>query len=387
MIIAGNKKTNNNPNSFAGYEIDNANSSPAVTRVNTTGWKVILSQIRAAVIKDDETVNYYLDPTDFDKKADGTASILTGADGQVMIYKPAYWRKCDTVGDIQTVKVSTVPLPGWEYKQAYWIGQVLGSVSGGKLQSIHGVMPTTDLNRSEFRTAARARGSNNWCIYPYEVWEFLNDFARFKYADRNSQGASMLGAGATNASSGDWSAYNGYNPVVACGLKKTLDDVEVAFSVANFVGGTGTLNSQAACFYGIEHIFGHIWHWCDGMNAHNSSALGARAFTCNNPTNFADDTETNYQLAGNLAEADGYISEMLNGGVLPSSVAGGSSATYYADYHYTYYNNDNNSGWRGMLVGGGLYNGAIAGLSCSSLYYAASYRSAAVGSRLCLRVK
>lgn len=377
-------------NAWWGYRIDRSASDPRVTRIGKDSLissMPVLSQVKAAVIKDDESVNYYLDPTDFDKKADGSVSDLTGADGQVMIYKPAYYKRVEIDGDIVDVKFSLLPLPGYTHKQAYWIGQQLGYIdAGGKLCSIHGVMPTTNKNRAEFRAAAQLRGSSNWCVYPYEVWEFVNDFARFKYADRNSQIAAMLGEGATNSSSGDWNTYNGYNPIVSCGLKKSVDDVEVAFSVDDWpTAGAGTFNSQAACFYGIEHIFGHIWQYVDGLNIHNSSANGARAFICTDPANFADDTETNYTLAGNLAEVDGYIKQMINGGVLPSAVGGGSS-TYFCDYHYSYFDNNADVGWRGSRVGGSLLYGSLAGLACSTFRAAASARYASLGSRLCLRV-
>ena len=373
-----------------GYRTNRAASDPRVSHIGNPILLTqlpVLSQMRAAVIKDDESVNYYLDPVNFDKKANGTASILTGADGQVMIYKPAYYMRVDIIGDYVDRKFSLLPLPGYEYKQAYWIGQQLGHINAaGKLCSIHGVMPTTNKNRDEFRQAARARGSNNWCAYPFEIWEFLNDFFRLKYLTRDSQASATLGSGASNASSADWNTYNAYNPVVACGLKKRLDDVEVPFSVENWpTSGAGTLSSQAACLYGIEHVFGQIWQYLDGLNIHNSTALGSRAFICTDPANFADDTESKYIFAGNLAETGGYISEMIEGSIFPTLTDAGSS-TYYCDYHYSIFDTSPDVGWRGSHVGGYLSTGSSAGLAFSYFIGAASGRAANVGSRLCLRV-
>ena len=372
-----------------GIRIDSSVSDSQVSSIGNADLQSLLPihrLMQAAVINDDESVNYYLDPDDFTKKADGSASTLTGADGQVMIYKPGYYERISEYGDIVDIKWSLLPLPGYTYQPAYWIGQQLGSIDGNnKLCSIHGVMATTNKHRDEYRQAAARRGSTNWCILPYEVWRFLNIATWMKYLDRNTQLAGVLGAGATNASSTDWSNFNSYNPIIENGLKLTLDDNEVPFSVEGFVGGTGTLNSQAACFMGIEHVFGHIWQYIDGLNLHNSITNGARAFICNNPAHFADDTEVNYQLAGNISESDGYIKKMLAGSVLPLEVGGGSS-TCYADYHFSYYDNNQGSGWRGSLVGGGLRVGSYAGLAYSSFNYAASYRNASIGSRLCLLV-
>ncbi len=51
----------------------------------------IQAQMRRCVINDAGVVQYYLDPTDSTKKADGSASVLTGADGQVMVEIPAFY--------------------------------------------------------------------------------------------------------------------------------------------------------------------------------------------------------------------------------------------------------------------------------------------------------
>ena len=375
-----------------GYSINHANSNPAtsVTRLGNPNVSYhVLNQIRAAVIKDDETVNYYLDPTDFTKKENGQASTLTGADGQVMIYKPGYWRKVVTDGDMLYIYWSINPLPDYTYSQPYWIGQQLGYIDGGgKLCSIHGVMPTVNKHRDEFRTAARLRGSNNWCVFPYEVWQFINDAFRIKYATLNSQATppAGLGIGATNASSTDWNNFNAYNPVVACGLKLTLDDAQVPFSVANFVGGTGTLNSNAACFYGIEHVFGHLWQWVDGLNLNYNTVESVNyqdAYICLNPAQFADNTATNYtKLDGQMPATSGYISK-THAGLIPSSITGGGSATYYCDYYYA---GSAGVGWRGAFAGGLLGSDAYAGLACSLFINAASVRISYLGSRLCLRV-
>ena len=51
------------------------------------------SRMKRCVINDAGAVQYYLDPTDSTKKADGSAATLTGADGQVMVEIPQGWLK------------------------------------------------------------------------------------------------------------------------------------------------------------------------------------------------------------------------------------------------------------------------------------------------------
>lgn len=66
---------------------------------------------------------------------------------------------------------------------------------------------------------------------------------------------------------------------------------------------------------------------------------------------------------------------------MPTEV-GAASTTYFADYFYT---NIPASGvaQRGVFFGGYASYGANAGLSYAFTYYAASYTSASIGSRLC----
>ena len=380
-----------NQSEWYGIEINQAIADPehCITTIGRPDLHTTLpvhAQMVPALINDDGTVNKYLKLSDFRYDVDDNAVSLDGSQGQVMIKIPAYYEKILLDGDKIKIMWSTKPLIGFTYKPAWWLGAYLAYIDpgSGKLTSRTGVMATTNKPRDEFRTAAELRGSN-WCLHNYDVWRFLNHAVWIKYKTLNSQSSLALGDGATNASSTDWSNYNGYYPVVQNGLKLSADDVEVDFSVENFVGGTGTLESQAACFMGIEHVFGHIWQYIDGLNLHNSIANGARAFICHNPANFADDTETNYALAGNIAEIDGYIKKVLSSGPLPKSM-GSSSSTYFSDYHYSSYAYAPDVGWRGSLVGGRLNYGSAAGLASSSFTSAASRRSAIVGSRLCLRV-
>lgn len=376
-------------NQWMGYQIGRSKESASVTAIGKESFHSsfpIHSLIRAAVINDDETVNYYLDPTNFDKKTDGTASKLDGTDGQVMIFKPKYYKKVEIDGDLVSRKFSLYPLDGYEASQAYWIGQQPGHIdANGKLCSIHGVRATTNKNLDEFRTAARARGSNNWCQNNYEVWEAINDLFRLKYLTRSSQASTTLGAGATNANGADWSNYNGYLPIVDCGLKTSLNDTEVSFTVEKFrENKTLPLVSQAACFMGIEHVFGHLWQWMDGCNPYFSTADGAKVYICTDPSKFASDTSTNYTHLTegeniNISNTSGYISKMLNGGILPLQTSGYS---YYNDYYNTPL--DTNVGWRGCFVGGNLNNGTNAGLSCLNLNNPSSNRNANNGSHICL---
>src|SRR5690554_5174102 len=90
-----------------------------------------------------------------------------------------------------------------------------------------------------------------------------------------------------------------------------------------------------------------------------------------------------YTKFNNLPRHNGYIHSIahINGEILPRSVTGASSNTFWSDYFYT---DIPSSGevLRGVLSGG-TASGSNAGLGYSSTNHVPSYASASVGSRLC----
>src|SRR5690554_4950425 len=91
-----------------------------------------------------------------------------------------------------------------------------------------------------------------------------------------------------------------------------------------------------------------------------------------------------YTKFNNLPRHNGYIHSIahINGEILPRSVTGASSNTFWSDYFYT---DIPSSGevLRGVLSGGSAYYGSSAGLGYSHTVSVPTSASAAVGSRLC----
>jgi len=67
--------------------------SAATTTKLPDNLMALQSRMKRCVINDAGVVQYYLNPTDSTKKADGSAAVLTGADGQVMVEIPQCWFK------------------------------------------------------------------------------------------------------------------------------------------------------------------------------------------------------------------------------------------------------------------------------------------------------
>jgi len=362
-------------------------SNPVITQVGKVeliAEMPLHAQMKAAVVKDDRSINYYLDRYQLSKKADGTPSVLTGADGQAMLIMPEnfYFHTFDDVANNERYfLISPYALAGFTKRTRRMIGIYPGYLDATKLASISGVMPTSNRTPVQFLTDARARGTG-WYPISYDIWMDIMIMYLIEFANFNFQ--ATISAGVTNAASADWSAYNGYNPFVQNGEGDTESVLngEIRVTIPNFVNlGDDPLNTQIAVFRQLRLLHG-CYEWIAGLNIHNSIANGSRAFVCHDPTKFAYDTEADHEMKGNLIETDGDVTEWLPGQILPKAV-GGSSTTHKCDYGYTYYDNDPASGWRAVLAFGAAYDDGTAGLGFSISSSSSGIAIASAVSRLC----
>ena len=353
----------------------------------------IQSLMRRCVVNDDGTVNYYLHPTDSTKKEDGiTPSVLTGANGQVMVQIPKFWHRHTFAGNTHQWDVSLVPLAGFSVHYAFlkdgvevpyrYMGAYEASLTdtSTKLASISGATGYTleqayadgkiytKATRATYRAKAAARGSV-WRQVDYDLHSAIQLLCLTEYANFNAQ--NMIGAGITNVT--DWSAYNNYYPITPTGNSN---------SIGNATGNVGTVSATSAAhiaagafmsYRGIENWYGHIWKYVDGINT-----LDYMSWVSNNRSSFADDTVVGYTSIGVLnAAADGYQNTLTNTsrGFLPASVGAGSS-TKIGDYYWR------NTGWRVAHSGGNAIDGDVAGGLALFLHYGASVAGQAIGGRL-----
>jgi len=371
-----------------GVEWDTTVSDPNLTRIGNVEYQATLpvqSRMVRAVVNDDGTINYYLDPNNSNKKADGTVADLTGASGQVMVIVPTHWERFEKTGTKRRIMIATVALPGFTKVPEYAVGayEAYYNSSTGKLESRSGVMPTTSLTRANYRTYAAARGPG-WHQLDYNSYKDIFYLYLTEYATFDIQ--SVI-PGATNASSSDWSAYNGYNPVVANGVSNSYGNysASVPFSLTNFVGGTGTLDSHVADYRGIENVYGHIWQFIDGINVNYVNDSVAYAYVNANPSTFTDDTQNGYTTLGKVPNSSGWIRSLIDDSWIPATDVGASSSTYMTDYHYV--SSTQTGVWRVVLAGGSFSNGSSAGLLFSHFHYSSSGAYSFIGGRLCLKIQ
>lgn len=404
-----------------GVQIDEANSSPDLTRIasdmNLHINLPVQSAMRACLLNDNGTVNYYLKSTDWTKKADESASNLDGTDGQVMIEIPAFYYEVKnnypSAGQHQ-VRISISSETGMTLMPRHYIGayQAVLNRSTLKLSSLINLTTTyrggnntsawdadsnktllgravTSLSRTQFKTYAQNRGSG-WNINTYTDHKWLYWLYAIEYATLNSQKAvdatltsegykkGGLGNGVTTVDSSAWNTLNSYNPFIVTGSSNSLANGSGEVSVST---GLGTV--KVPRYRGIEHPFGYLYCWLEGANIEVQPAGGVSNLWINdNPITWSDSVYDGYTNRGAIARSNGYVKKILMGAhadILPIDITG-AGTTYYCDYFYT--SLPGTTTLRGLFVGGSAYDGTSAGFAYSITAHTPSIASASIGSRL-----
>jgi hypothetical protein len=411
-----------------GVEINEASSSPNLVRIASTGslglhaTLPVQSLMRGCLLLDNGAVNYYLKSDDWSKKSDGSVADLSGADGQVMIEVPRYFRKVENPSaGVYHHKISVSALPGFTEVPKFYLGAYKSSVNrtapikqwsivnpaveyrgGGNQVAWDGTdrtllgKPATSISLVNFRNYARARAAGaKWNVITWKHSMLLYELFIIEHATLNSQAAvngaltgegfkqGGLGAGVTTVLSTVWNTFNLYNPLIPCGTSNPLGNGtgELTYTVPNFGHASGVVKVNR--YRGIENPFGDIWEWCDGGSVFHEAAGGnSKFYSCENPVNFADNTSNNYEYRANIPSASGYPKFMHHDekGIFLPKTTGGNSVTYFCDY---FYSPGLVNAWRALLRGGNANAGTSAGFVCLHTTRAASHTTAHIGARLC----
>ncbi len=337
-------------------------------RTGAKGYTAIQSLMRRCVVNADGTVNYYLHPENSNFKEDGTPSVLTGADGNVMVEIPKHYIKVETIGNVDSFSVSLTPEAGYVLDPAFlkWNGTAMvevpyryfrayeGYVSGGKLLSVSGVTPTRSQTISVFRAQAMANGAG-WHLTD---WNLLNTIKRLCYIEFcDFIVTKYLGEG-----------------------NHTGNDYGITTGQSNALGNrssNNTHNDKYMSYRGIENMYADIWEFVDGVNVNNY-----QFYVNGKSSTFASDVFTGDSVAkGPLAVAasNSLIKRCAvssDGGFIPT-VIGGSTTTFYGDALWSA------TGARVALYGGSALNGASDGLGALHVYDASSVSSENLGAAVC----
>lgn len=338
-------------------------------RTGAKGYTAIQSQMRRCVLNADGTVNYYLNPDNSNFKEDGTPSVLTGANGNVMVEIPKHYIKVETVGNVDSFSISLTPEVGYVLDPAFlkWNGTEMvevpyryfrayeGFVSGGKLVSVSGVTPTKSQTVATFRTQAMANGAG-WHLTD---WNLLNTIKRLCYIEFcDFIVTKYLGEG----------NYTGSDYGITTGQSNALGNRS----------SNSTHNDKYMSYRGIENMYADIWEFVDGVNINNY-----QFYVNGKYSTFQSDVFTgDYVAKGPLAVAGASNSLIkrcavsVDGWFIPT-VVGGSTTTFYGDALWSA------TGARIAYYGGNANNGSSVGLSALAVSYASSHSDASVGAALC----
>lgn len=397
-----------------GVEWDSTVADPTLTRIGNPLLHKSLpvqSQYKGCVANG-AAINYYLDPNDWSKKADGGNSVLDGTDGTVRVHIPKFYGKSGVEGNKRWVRISTVKCDDtWveipemlldAYRstvnqtgnKAVSVVNTTAQFRGGgnrtandtylssdKFRSDLG-KPRTNISRANMRTYAANAGSEMLCYEYYKwifYWAWVIEYATFNSqatynaeltADGYHQGG--LGPGITdwNNNANGWSGYNGTYPITPCGYCNDIGnftgikELVIPETVVDESTTVPTKTFKVPRWRGFDNPFGDIWTNLDGIILERTAAnQPSSVYTTSNPSAFGDDNTAKGKMtvAGKEIASDGYTKDFdlgSKGEIIPS-VVGGSATTYMCDYHWC---NTASTSLRTLIVGGNAYNGGIAGL-------------------------
>ena len=411
-------------------------SDPKLTRIgNPLLHKSLpIQSAYKGCVANGSVINYYLDPNDWSKKANGEDSILDGTDGTVRVHIPKFYGKSGQNGDIRWVRISTVRIDStWieipemlvdAYRctvdttltpKAVSVVNTTTQFRGGSNRDSYDSYlesdkfrtdlgkPRTNLSRSVMRGYAQAAGSELMCYEFYKwifYWNYVIEYASFNCQDTyNSELTSDgyhqggMGPGVTDWQNTEtsWSGYNSTNPITPCGYcnefgnfsgvkKLTIPETTVSETVT-----VPTHDFWVPRWRGFDNPFGDIWTNLDGIILQRSAAnQPSEVYTTSNSSLFKDTVE-DMTVAGSEIASDGYIKSFdlrETGEIIPSST-GGSASTYMCDYHWC---NASSTALRPLRVGGHASDGSASGLGSFSSHNGVGFALSHVGFRSLTRM-
>ena len=419
-----------------GVEWDTTVADPACTRIGNMSYHKSLpiqSQYKGCLVKNGK-VNYYLDPNDWSKKADGTPSVLDGTDGDVMVHIPKFYGKSGSNGNKRWVRIATTKIDSsWVeipemFVSAYCVTTYTDSntpkvasvvnttanyrggenradydqyLSTDKFRTDLG-KPRTNESRATMRTMATNSGQELLCYEFYKwvfCWAYVIEYANFNSqkefnseltSDGYHQGG--LGNGLTTWFYLYWRDYND-GPITPCGYTNEF---------GNFSGTKEILIPQtqiddstvveAKTLYtnrwrGFENPFGDIYLNLDGIIINRDEDKSeSKVYTTSDSSKFGEDISS-MNFVGTAFTSGRYIDSYVRefdlgetGEIIPNRVYG-SSSTYKCDR----YNGQNGRGKSTLIVGGPADSQQQAGIFQFNAYQPVFYHSSFAGFRSVIR--
>ena len=321
-------KTNPDPETRVEYLYDAASMTPARMDYTTgtfdygswgNAW--FITGNKPCALKYDGTIDYYLDPDDYTKKADGTASDVSDSSyaGNFMASMPVVWIKrwederylYYAFSDKQinsSFKAYAHDAGDGTINAMIYLPMFKGVVVGGKLRSIAGVTPGGMTTAAQDKTAAEACGSG-WQPWDWSKHCLITDILTLISRSTNSQAA--FGFGDVNTRDDTDTQTHGMLTTGTAGSGQFY--------------GTNDMTHHVKVFH-IEDYWGNRYDTCLGLNRVNGY------YMCKPVRPYAVGSDSSYTNIGAVPTSGSWIKELSvsNLGEFPSN-ATGSSSTYFCN--------------------------------------------------------
>lgn len=417
------KLSRNENELWYGVKFDLANgSSPDGVRTGNMEMHRTLpiqSKMRGCTINNDDNTKRYLKADNWNEWEDGVVVTddSNGRAPEIMVEIPEHYRLLVATPDNTVeIRMSEYNLPGYTKVEKKYIGAYEGVINMSSVDTQNTLRsiavsslrlkPVVSKSRNQFQTLARGNNrTTNWNIYTYGAHRDLTWLFVVEYATLNSQkafNASLtaegyhqggLGEGVTTGSV----KINGADAwsFVPTGTTKSLGNgtgiIKYTHTNTNAEGAsTGTKVVNVPRYRGIENPFGHVWkNVIDVVVAGTDNSV----YICKDYTKFGTfeggDNPTKEQLIAAGYELQDfkestvtskYVKKLVNNNQadLFPTVVGGSTTTYYCDYHWT----NAIATPRTLLIGGSSVSGSYAGLFALYSFDGLGTSSAGVGTRI-----
>lgn len=341
---------------------------------------------RPCMLKSDGTVAYYLNPNDYSKKTDGTASDIADVnfDGNVMLEFPKIWvkRVAGSASGERTVSIAPVNVDGtykcWSNINAedkevdhFYLPAYNGTIHSSKMRSLSGVtLDTTyapNYTRAQEVTAATANNPTGKNMWYTETWaDFCLIYDLLYLMGKSLDVQRTFGQG---LSSGSETAMRAY--------------VTGTHNAKGLFYGDVSGTSTAVKVLGMENLWGCRWHGVAGLINDNGTLKVKMTYGVadGSTTVGYNTTGSGYLNYGSTYGTNGFVKKMQADNTMGYKIieTAGTDATYYCDYYYA-----NNSQSNYALLGGASGYGAYCGF-CVGLSNGAANASWSLGGSLSCR--
>lgn len=373
----------------------------------------IQSAFRGCVAKGNK-IQYYLDPNDWSKKADGSDSVLDGTDGDVRVDTGNVWyykgfedgnkrqfRMSLTKVDDTWTEVPRLLISAWGItidrtiantpKACVVMNTSIAYRGGNNNDSLDSYLdtlpyrsnlgkPVTFISCSTMRTYIKNANNNQeilcYDFYKALCWCYYVEYANFNCqlpfnAELTSDGYHQggLGNGVTNfLQTNAWEKFNGYTPITPCGYLNDIGNFSGVkeLSIPTIViDDSYTINAITLrpCKYrGFENLFGDYYKNLEGIISQKSDVNSNNIIYITSDNTKFDDDILNKEIRGIETKDSGFIKTFVFGDkaeIIPATITTMIN-TYKNDYHFT----NNHIDKKSILIGGYSSNGNSAGFCC-----------------------